>query len=31
LLAQIFRFLRYGLIGLWVTALAPLIFRKLKI
>jgi membrane-associated phospholipid phosphatase len=25
------RFLRYGLIGLWVSALAPLLFEKLKL
>lgn len=31
LLGQILRFLRYALIGIWVTAIAPLIFKKLKI
>ena len=31
LLGQILRFLRYALIGVWVTAIAPLIFKKLKI
>jgi len=25
------RFLRYALVGLWVTALAPLIFMKLRL
>ncbi len=31
LLGQILRFVRYALVGVWVTAGAPLIFRKLKI
>jgi len=31
LLGQILRYLRYALIGVWVTAIAPLIFKKLKI
>lgn len=31
LLGQMLRYFRYALIGVWVTALAPLIFKKLKI
>jgi hypothetical protein len=31
LLSQVFRYIRYALIGVWVTAVAPLIFKKLKI
>ena len=31
LLGQILRYLRYALIGVWVTAIAPLIFKKLRI
>jgi len=31
MLGEILRFLRYALIGVWVTAIAPLIFKKLKI
>lgn len=31
LLGLFLRFIRYGLVGLWVTAGAPLLFRKLKV
>jgi hypothetical protein len=31
LLAYILRYLRYALIGLWVSALAPLIFIRIKL
>ncbi len=31
LLGQVMRYIRYALIGVWVTAIAPLIFKKLKI
>jgi membrane-associated phospholipid phosphatase len=31
LLGQVLRYIRYTLIGVWVTAIAPSIFRKLKI
>lgn len=31
LLGQVMRYIRYALIGVWVTAFAPLIFKKLKI
>jgi len=31
LIESIFRFIRYALIGLWVTALAPLLFKKLNL
>jgi membrane-associated phospholipid phosphatase len=31
ILGQVLRYIRYALIGVWVTAIAPLIFKKLKI
>jgi len=31
LLGNILRFIRYALVGIWVTAGAPLLFRKLKV
>jgi membrane-associated phospholipid phosphatase len=31
LIPMVLRYLRYGLVGLWVTGLAPLIFRLLKL
>jgi len=31
ILGQVFRYIRYALIGVWVTAIAPSIFKKLKI
>jgi membrane-associated phospholipid phosphatase len=31
LLGQVLRYIRYALIGVWVTAIAPSIFKKLKI
>jgi len=31
LVAYLFRYVRYGLVGLWVSALAPLLFVKLKL
>jgi len=30
-LALILRYVRYGLVGFWVTGLAPLVFYRLKL
>jgi hypothetical protein len=31
LVALVFRYLRYGLVGLWVSALGPLVFLRLNL
>ena len=31
LLAYVLRFIRYGLVGIWITALAPMLFWRLKL